>query len=75
MFNKNIVRLTDEERSIFEDTVKRLSGASQKARRARILLRTDADGHDPWTDWTGPRRLRPCWRTVQALRARHAGVR
>lgn len=59
MFNKNIVRLTDEERSTCEDTVKRLSGSSQKARRACILLHADADGSDPWTDWTGPRRWRP----------------
>ena len=47
MFNKNIVRLTDEERSICEDTVKRLSGSNQKARRACILLHADADGSDP----------------------------
>ena len=30
--------------------MRKLSGASQKARRARILLHTDADGPDRWTD-------------------------
>lgn len=29
MFKKYIVRLTDDERSICEDTLKRLTGASQ----------------------------------------------
>ena len=75
MFKKYIARLTDEKLSICKGTVKRLSGPSQKARRGRILLHTDADGPDPWTDWTGPRRWRPCWKAVQALRARHAGGR
>ena len=47
MFKKCIVRLTDEERWIREDPVKRLSGASQKVRRARILLHTAAAGPIP----------------------------
>ena len=44
-----VVRLTDEERTICEETIDRLAGSSQKARRARILLQVDAAGPD-WTD-------------------------
>lgn len=47
---KYVVRLTEEERSICGDAIKRLSGTSQKARRARILLLADADGPDARTD-------------------------
>ena len=46
---KYIVRLSDEERKICEETIDRLAGSSQKARRARILLQVDADGA-AWTD-------------------------
>ena len=35
--------------------MKRLSDASQKSRRARILLHTAAADPDPWNDWAGPR--------------------
>lgn len=44
-----IVRLTDEERKICIDTIKKLKGSSLKVRRAHILLKTDADGPN-WTD-------------------------
>ncbi len=46
---KYIVRLSDEERKICEETIDRLAGSSQEARRARILLPVDADGA-AWTD-------------------------
>jgi hypothetical protein len=46
---KYIVRLSDEERRELEDLIKRLSGTSQKVRRAQILLKADADG-PKWTD-------------------------
>ena len=36
---KYVVRLTDEERKFCEDTIDRLKGSSQKARRARIHVR------------------------------------
>jgi len=49
MEKKYIVRLTDEERSILRDVVKKLKGTSQKVRRAQILLKADADGPN-WTD-------------------------
>jgi len=44
MKKKYIVRLTDSERSISQAVVSKLSGTSQKVRRARILLKADADG-------------------------------
>lgn len=47
MIKKYIVRLTDEERQTLTQVVKKLSGSSQKVRRAQILLKADAEG--------------PCW--------------
>lgn len=49
MNKKYIVRLSDQEREVCEDVVKRLKGTSQKVRRAQILLKSDADG-PAWTD-------------------------
>ena len=46
---KYIVRLTDEERKVLRDVVKKLKGTSQKVRRAQVLLKADADGPG-WTD-------------------------
>ena len=49
MEKKYIVRLTDEERKILREVVKKLKGTSQKVRRAQVLLKADADGPN-WTD-------------------------
>ena len=49
MQKKYIVRLTDEERDVLRDVVKKLKGTSQKVRRAQVLLKADADG-PAWTD-------------------------
>lgn len=49
MEKKYIVRLTDEERGVLEEVVRKLKGTSQKVRRAQILLKADADGPS-WTD-------------------------
>ena len=49
MPKKYIVRLTDDERSILADVIKKLQGSSQKVRRAQLLLKADADGWR-WTD-------------------------
>jgi hypothetical protein len=43
------VRLSDEERVLCQEVVKSLKGSSQKARRAQILLKADADGPG-WPD-------------------------
>ena len=49
MNKKYIVRLTDEERTICEATIKKETGKSEKLRRATILLKADADG-PAWGD-------------------------
>ncbi len=49
MNKKFIVRLSDEERAICQEVVKKLKGSSEKVRRAQILLKADADGPG-WTD-------------------------
>lgn len=49
MEKKYIVRLSDSEREQLRLIVKKLSGSSQKVRRAQILLKADVDG-PAWTD-------------------------
>ena len=49
LMKKYIVRLTDEDRKICEETIGKLKGISQKARRARILLQVNANVPN-WTD-------------------------
>lgn len=49
MKKKYIVRLSEEERAILQDVVKKLKGTSQKVRRAQILLKADVYGPN-WTD-------------------------
>jgi transposase len=49
MNKKFIVRLSEEERGVCQEIVKKLKGTSQKVRRAQILLKADADGPN-WTD-------------------------
>ena len=49
MKKKYIVRLTDTERTELQLVIKKLKGASQKVRRAQILLKADADGPN-WSD-------------------------
>ena len=46
---KYIVRLTAQEREVCRQTVRKLSGSSEKVRRAQVLLKADADG-PAWTD-------------------------
>ena len=46
---KYIVRLSAEEKLILEDVIKRLTGGSQKAMRAQILLKADVNGPN-WND-------------------------
>ena len=70
MPKKYVVRLTDEERSLCEDTLQRLSAASQKARRAHILLLADADGPDAWIDRDIAKTCRCRTVTVENVRRR-----
>lgn len=49
MPKKYIVRLSESEREQLQAVVKKLTGSSQKVRRAQILLKADATGPN-WTD-------------------------
>ena len=49
MNKKFIVRLSDAERAICPEVIKKLKGSSQQVRRAHLLLKADADG-PAWTD-------------------------
>lgn len=49
MQKKYIVRLSADERDQLRAVIKKLSGSSQKVRRAQILLKADAEGSN-WTD-------------------------
>ena len=44
MNKKYIVRLSDEERGVCQQLLKKLQGSSQKFRRAQILLKADVAG-------------------------------
>ena len=49
MNKKYVLRLTDEERGVCQDILKKLKGSSQRFRRAQILLKADVDGPG-WID-------------------------
>ena len=49
MNKKFSVRLSDAERAICPEVIKKLKGSSQQVRRAHLLLKADADG-PAWTD-------------------------
>lgn len=49
MQKKHIVGLTDDQRQTAQGVIRKLSGGSQKVRRAHILLKADTDG-PAWTD-------------------------
>lgn len=49
MNKKFVVRLSDEERGVCQEVIKKLKGSSQKVRRAQMLLKADADG-PAWID-------------------------
>jgi hypothetical protein len=55
MPKKYIVQLTPEERCHLQEVIKKLSGGSQKVRRAHILLKADANG--------------PCWKDSRIAEA------
>jgi hypothetical protein len=69
MNKKYIVRLNDSERQRLEEIVKRLSGSSQKVKRANILLMADADGPG-WTDKQIAEAYRCRTKTVENVRQR-----
>ena len=69
MYKKYIVRLSDEERHICREVVKKLKGSSQKVRRAQILLQADADGPN-WPDVRIAEAFHCRVQTVENLRKR-----
>jgi hypothetical protein len=69
MRKKYVVRLTDAEREILSGLLKRQRVAAQKVRRARILLKADADGPN-WTDARIAEAFDCRTRSVECLRER-----
>lgn len=69
MPKKDIVQLTKKERRIFDDVIARLSGSSQKVRRAQILRQSDLKGPS-WTDSEIAAAYHCRVRTVENLRKR-----
>jgi transposase len=69
MNKKYIVRLSDEERAVCQDVVKRLKGTSEKVKRAQILLKADVDGPE-WSDEKIAEAYDCSVRTVENLRER-----
>jgi hypothetical protein len=69
MNKKFIVRLSDEERGLCQQVIKKLKGSSQRVRRAQILLKADADG-PTWTDSRIAEAFNCREQTVENLRKR-----
>jgi len=69
MNKKYIVRLADAEREQLEAIVKKLSGGSEKVKRAQILLKADADGPN-WPDERIAEAFSCRVSTIEALRKR-----
>lgn len=69
MYKKYIVRLSDEEREVCRNLVKELKGSSQKAKRAQILLKADADGPN-WIDARIAEAFSCRVQTIECLRKR-----
>ncbi len=66
---KYIVRLSAAERKVCAEVIRKLSGRSEKARRARILLQVDAEGPG-WTDRPIAEAFGCRLRTVENVRKR-----
>lgn len=69
MRKKYIVRLSDEERQECLDVIRKLSGSSQKVRRAQILLQSDVNG-PAWTDVNIAEAYRCRVQTIEKIRQR-----
>ena len=69
MQKKYVVRLTDEERSLLQQVVKKLKGSGQKVRRAQILLKADANGPQ-WTDQQIAEAFSCRTQTIEGIRQR-----
>jgi Homeodomain-like domain len=69
MQKKYIVRLTDAERETLQALLKQRRASAQKVRRARVLLKADADGPD-WSDVRIAEAFDCATRTVEFIRER-----
>ena len=69
MNKQYLVRLSDTERMVCQDVVKRLKGSSEKVKRAQILLKADADGVG-WPDAKIAEAFDCRVQTVESLRKR-----
>lgn len=69
MVKKYIVRLSEEERGLLGNIVKKLKGTSQKVQRANILLKADVDGPN-WSDAKIAEALSCRTRTIENVRRR-----
>lgn len=69
MEKKYIVRLNDAERDELRVVIKKLSGSSQKVRRAQVLLKVDSDG-PAWTDAKAADAFGCRTKTVENIRQR-----
>jgi transposase len=68
--DKVVVRLTTEQRTALEELVHTGECSAHTARRARILLKADANGPDAWTDERIAEALDVCRMTVARARQR-----
>jgi hypothetical protein len=69
MQKKYIVRLTDAERETLNEVLKKKRVASQKVRRAHVLLKADVDGPN-WTDTKIAEAFNCSVHTVELIRER-----
>lgn len=69
MQKKYLVRLSDEERQMCQEVIKKLKGSSQKVRRAQILLKADVEGPG-WSDGRIAEAFGCRRQTVESLRQR-----
>jgi hypothetical protein len=69
MQKKYVVRLTEEERGILAEVVKKLQGTGEKVRRAQVLLKADVAGL-AWTDRQIAEAFTCRIRTVEGIRER-----
>ena len=69
MNKKYIVSLSEQERQVSQEVIKKLKGTSQKVRRAHILLKADAAG-PAWSDMRIAESFDCRRQTVEQLRQR-----
>ena len=69
MQKKYVIRLTDAERETLHRVLKQKRVSSQKVRRARVLLKADADGPN-WTDAQIAEAFDCTTKTVENIRER-----